>query len=311
MNNSLPQFVLRPWEFEGVPCSPLAHATVACDWEGERRKMRLKVRENLLFFAPEARNRRLYALSAPVAETAEKAEEWKTCPEELQKLFAKEYARGRWGRIVVLPEKTRCNLALVNGRGTGWVRALYSDHFERITPKNAVEGGHELVINFQEKPLKALLRSKWSKPLNATERPELSLSARKRAHINPLWVSGSLAELREALEAAIGVFPILERGPYAPSPRVLTRSALHPARLDWMGTQCSPQLEKIGNLLLKIHVCVGQSVEHTGYFFEPYFVVELKTDSMHERMEAMLSLRDLMRGTGIENEVIEILRASL
>lgn len=94
-SSSSPRFVLKPWEFEGVPYSPLADAVTRCEWDGRTVLMRLKVRENLLLFAPVGeKDGRLFALTTPVDVSEEAANGWKTRPDELKEKFKREYVRG-------------------------------------------------------------------------------------------------------------------------------------------------------------------------------------------------------------------------
>lgn len=269
--------------------------------------MRLKVRENLLFFAPEGEDEHIFALSLPLDETVEKADEWKNKPSLLQSHFIRELAKERWGRIAIFKNKSFCDVALLNSRGGGWVRSLFSDHFQRVGSANFIQDVSSL-LHSDEQSIRSVLLVKWKRPFKENSKQPLSLQARKRAFISPCWVRGSLMELRNALEAALSIFPPNEPPYYDSCPFVFTRSAFNPARLDWRRIEPSPELEQLGQLLLELNVCVGQNVNANGSFFEPYFAVGTRADSMHERIEAMLRLRDMVRGTCIEPEVLTILR---
>ena len=325
--DSLPRFVLEPWEFAGAPHSPLADAVTRCEWNEKTVSMRLKVRENLLFFAPEGSNEALFACAEPLADSISRARRWAFRPNRLERWFRLALENDWWARVVQLSPRLEPNqadktsiLALVKSDGVGWLRRLYENESHPFWV-DWPAGDVHLRGDFAHWPTEPLTRH-----LSLTLEPRqkevaeltISQSARERGKIPMTWLRGDQQQLSLLVEKSLVLFQdfdLLKRhdgSPGAAGCQISCATVIKPESLQiWFAWSVdkSSEVRNLFSLYRRLHLAVGQTLDYYGNVQPMKWHVSAQCpDSAHERLEAMMQLRDAVRGTAIEGEVGEILQ---
>lgn len=331
---TLPRFVLKPWEFEGVAHSPFADAVVRCRWNEREVTMRLKVRENLLFFAPQGeRDGRLFACTVRVDVSEEAANLWKARPEALRAKFAAALARNNWGRCVFVryardsahSPQLPVIMATVRLDGRVWMRQLFDDVELRswVEWDNLPNFGLELsgFARWPHAALRRYLQSQIARELRATLDRRVSGAANTRRTFGPLWTRGDETTLRRWLTWATQISPFVSglQLPRVPVSRdvVLTVHAGTLAYAPFISQDVNasviapPLAQRLWNLILREQRVYAFASRHKSYNelqgFTRFHLTISSASSHHQRMEAYLNLRDAVRGTSIEGQVGAIL----
>lgn len=298
--------------------------------------MRLKVRENLLFFAPVGeKDGRLFALTTPVDVSEEAANGWKARPDELRDKFERAIGNCEWGRCVFARFGSSVGwrprmpmvMALVHLDGRVWIRRLFDDQMVRawVDWKDAPSFGLELAqfCRWPHARTRRFLLSQIARELRAPLTLHLSGAADKRRVFGPVWVKGNeesmLLWLKLAAQVFAGSNPPLFKS-YSQTQGVgFTAHAGNAALVPFVecnGLFFHPTIRpllRLWELILREHRVFGCASYHTPYqdlkgFTRFGFSISSETPTQHERLEAMMRLRDAVRGSSIEKEVEAILR---
>ncbi len=223
-------------------------------------------------------------------------------------------------------------LALVHRDGRLWMRQLFDDRTLRawVHWENAPPFGLEK-IRFTRRPhatLRRFSQSQISQELRLTVSRErrLSQAADKRGTFGPVWVRGDEKTMRQWISWAAQVFVEFDRNTelkvghsadvayhvhagsigFAPWVPVTYRGTSRPV---------PPLLRRLWQLILREQRVYALASTHTSYRqlegFTRFLVRIPAILSQHERLEAMLRLREAVRGTRIEAEVEKILEQAV
>lgn len=329
----LPRFTLSPWEFPGVPGSRRADAITQAQWRGREVTMRLKVRENRLFFAPlNEKGGRLFSVFGPLEKTAEAADAFKNSPEELVARFHKALNEKLWGRVVFCrPEEDGHNalsivMVTIRRDGRMEMRQLFDDESLPVWVDWEKETDFKLPLNqFEIWPnakITRFLHCKMEYALRLVNKRFVSKAAMQRGIIKTVWRKGSSDELETLIRAAAHLFQDFDENDESPFPdgatfEIHAQDAQRGARVfygECFGEANPKVLGLLFPLFLRLHHPVGQSVETTYYRDNTnpaIWEMTVEPPTQHEKLEALATLREMTRGTKIEADVEAVLQKFL